>query len=104
MKTYFKINATAFVTVLESGWPRVTGSVTPNAGELPLAASFTIDGIPSSSPIVNYEIDFADGSSKFSGSSTPFSTRSVPKNQNRTKAPTITRIIIKVFMLSSVLM
>ena len=61
--------ATAFVTVLASGWPRVTGSVTPNAGELPLAASFTIDGIPSSSPIVSYKIDFADGTPEFSGSS-----------------------------------
>jgi len=61
--------ATAYVSVLASGWPRVTGSVSPNSGELPLAASFTIDGIPSDSPIVNYEIDFADGGSKFSGSS-----------------------------------
>ena len=61
--------ATAFVTVLVTGWPRVTGSVTPNSGELPLETSFSIDGIPSSSPIVNYEIDFADGSSKFSVSS-----------------------------------
>jgi|GEM_PF-3370630 len=61
--------ATAFVTVLAEGWPQATGSVTPNSGELPLAASFTIDGIPSASPLVSYEIDFDDGSDKFSGSS-----------------------------------
>jgi len=61
--------ATAYVTVLVTGWPRATGSVSPNAGDLPLAATFSIDGIAYESPIVTYEIDFDDGSAIFSVSS-----------------------------------
>ena len=61
--------ATAHVTVLVTGWPRATGSVSPDSGDIPLAVSFSIDGIAYDSPIVNYEIDFDDGSAKFSVSS-----------------------------------
>jgi len=58
--------ATTFITVLPGNFPRIIGSATPDSGNVPLAVSFNIDAIPTDALIVNYEIDFGDGSEKFS--------------------------------------
>ena len=58
--------ASVFVSVLADGFPEIVGSVTPNAGDAPLAVTFYISEKSGNIPIKSYDIDFGDGTEKVS--------------------------------------